>query len=105
MASIEHIAIDVSAAGSTVLRAAVAGQPIVVLAYTVVCTAEVTVGFSDGADLTGDMPYAANGGASPPYCPVGHFATRPGQALSIVLGGAVSVQGHMTIQIGATLHH
>lgn len=100
MGRIEHLPINVSASGATVLRAAVAGQPIVVLAYTVVCTAEVTVGFSDGADLSGHKPYAANGGASPPYCPVGHFATRPGQALSIVLGGAVSVQGHITLQIG-----
>jgi hypothetical protein len=81
--------------GTTELVAAQAGLRIWVVSYVVVATEAGTVKFSDGADLTGAMAFAANGGvaangqASSPW-----FWTEAGSALSIVTTAAVT--GHLT---------
>lgn len=100
---IRHIPISTSSSGNTELVAAVAGYPVVVIAYTLVCGDAVNVKFSDGADLTGAMPFAANGGVSAPHNRDGHFATRPGYPLNLNLSGAVAVAGHLTVKIGGSL--
>jgi hypothetical protein len=91
-------AISASSSGNNTIVAAVTGKKIRVLAYTLVCTTAVTAKFktaTGGADLTGAMPFGANGGASAPYCPVGHFETVSGDLLNLVLGSAVAVAGHV----------
>jgi len=83
------------AAGTTQLVAAQSdNQKIKVCSYAVVADAAATVKFSDGADLTGAMSFAANGGiaaagqASSPW-----FATGKSAALSIITTGG-AVRGH-----------
>lgn len=103
MIGIRHLAIAASSSGDTTLLAAQSGQPIVVLAYTLVCDAAVDVKFRDGQDLTGAMPFASNGGVSAPFNPAGHFVTRAGQPLVINLSEAAAIAGHMTVQVGGGL--
>ena len=101
---IQHIAIEENTTGDHTLVAAVPGQPIIVLAYTLVVADAVNVTFAGASgDLSGSMPFAANGGASPPYNPAGHFVTAPGEALLLNLDDNVAVAGHMTVQIGGGL--
>lgn len=89
-------AISVSA-GTTAIVSGVSGKRIRVLSYAVVCTEAGTVQFSDGADLTGAMSFAANGGIS---CAPGddpYFSASAGSSLSIVTSGAV--EGHLSYLI------
>lgn len=91
------IPISVSS-GTTPLVAAVEGKVISVVSYAVVVTTAGTVQFSDGSDLSGAMPFAANGGISvngQPSSP--HFWTEPGAALSIVT--TATTNGHLTYTI------
>lgn len=89
--------ISTAASGATQLVAADATRKIKVVGYTVVCAAAVTVKFQSAAvDLTGAMPFAANGGAAPTGQPSAHlFETAVNAALNINLGGAVQVSGHL----------
>lgn len=92
-------AISAASSGNNTIVAAVTGKKIRVLTYTVIATSAVTVQWRSstaGTNLTGAMPYGANGGATPPFCPVGHFETASGELLNMVLGGAVQVSGHVT---------
>lgn len=101
---IKHLPIEQNTSGDHELVAAAAGYPIVVLAYTLVVAGAVNVSFADGnGDLTGAMPFAANGGISAPFNPAGHFATQPGEALILSLDDDVEVGGHITVQIGGAL--
>jgi hypothetical protein len=91
---------QISAAASADVVAAVPGKKIRVLQYKVVVDAAMTVKFQSGAstDLTGAMPFAANGGSSDPYSPVGLFETAVGEKLNVVLVGAGNIAGHLSYQ-------
>ncbi len=90
-------AISAASSGDNTVVALVSGKKIRVLSYVLVADGAVTAKFqSDATDLTGAMSFAANGGASVPFCPVGHFETASGVALQLNLGGAVGVRGHLT---------
>lgn len=98
-----YAVINTSASGDTSLVSAVASKVIRVIAYTFVCDGAVAVKFTSGAAgtaLTGAMSCAANGGATPPYCPAGHFQTASNTALVINLSAAVGVRGHLTYITG-----
>lgn len=91
-------AVAASSSGDNTLIAAVAGKKIRVLSYTLVAAGAVTARFEDGAGgtpLSGQMSFGANGGASVPFSPLGHFETTANTLLNLELGGAVSVAGHV----------
>lgn len=95
----QYAVINVAASGDTTLVSAVAAKVTRVIAYTFVCDAAVAVKFTSGAGgtaLTGAMSCAANGGATPPFCPAGHFQTAVNTALVLNLSAAVGVRGHLT---------
>lgn len=92
------VAISASSNGNNTLVAADATKKIRVLAYTLVVTTAVTAKFQSaagGTDLTGAMPFAANGGVSVPFNPVGHFETAANALLNLSLGSGVQVSGHL----------
>ena len=96
--NVRYIEIDTDDNGDTTLLAGVSGKHLAVLAYTLVCAAEVAAKFKSGStDLTGAMPFAANGGASPPHNPRAHFMTAKGEALVLNLSSGVQVSGHATV--------
>lgn len=93
-----YAVIDHATSGDNEIVAAVTGKRIRVLSYTIVAAAAVTVRFESGAGgtaLTGQMSFAANGGASTAFNPLGLFETAQGAALNMELGGANSVDGHL----------
>ena len=96
----KHAVIDHATSGNNTIVAAVAGKKILVTGYTLVAAGAVTVRFESGADgtaLTGQMSFAANGGAVNAYNPGGVFApTATNTLLNLELSGAVSVDGHLT---------
>jgi hypothetical protein len=98
-APVKRAAISGSSTNNTIV-AAVTGKKIRVLQFCVVVTTAVTVKFqsSTSTDLTGAMPFAANGGVSPSYCPVGHFETVAGELLNMALGSGVQTSGWVLYQ-------
>lgn len=94
--------IAASSDGATVIVPAQPGKRYTVLAYVLAAAGAVTVKFADATgDLTGEFPIAeAGAGLDPGLSPLGHFRTRRGEALSIVLSGAVAVGGHLTYTEG-----
>lgn len=91
-------AISVNSSGTTAVVAAVTSKKIRVLAMSLNCAAAVNVKMRDnaaGTDLTGAWNFAANGGIVLQFCPVGHFETAAGNALSINLSAAQQVSGHV----------
>ena len=88
----------ISLAASGDILALVAAKKIRVVSLFLVVTSAVTVKFQSGAssDLTGAMPFGANGGISLPYNPVGWFQTVSGEKLNMVLGSSVQVSGGLT---------
>ena len=91
--------IDAAGSGNNILLAAVTGKKIRVLQYALVVSAAVTVRFEDGASgsaLSGQMQFAANGGISVPFNPLGHFETTANTLLNLELSSATSVDGHLT---------
>jgi hypothetical protein len=99
-ADIKHAVIDHAASGDNTIVAAVTGKKIRVISYTIVAAGAVTARFESGASgtaLTGQMSLAANGGVINGYNPGGCFAdTAAGTLLNLELGGAVSVDGHLS---------
>lgn len=96
---VKYAVIDHASSGDNTLVAAVTGKKIRVLAYTLIASGAVTVRFESGASgtaLSGQMSLASNGGVSAGYLPDGHFETAAGALLNLELGGAVSVDGHLT---------
>lgn len=89
--------IDVASSGDNTIVSGSAGKKIRVLQYALVCGSATVVQWQDtgGANLTGDMSFAANGGISAPYCPLGLFETTDGDGLDLNLGSANSVSGHL----------
>jgi hypothetical protein len=97
--AVKSAAINASSSGDNTVVAAAAGKRYRVIGYTFLCASAVSVKWKNGAsaDLTGAMPFAANGGiTTPEFKEYGHFATSVGNALVLNLSGAVSVQGHVT---------
>jgi hypothetical protein len=97
MEKIRYAVISAASTDNTVV-AAVTGQCIRVLAYTLVVTGAATARFesaASGTALTGQMPFAANGGVSAPYNPQGHFQALSGQLLNLELS-ANAAHGHLT---------
>jgi hypothetical protein len=77
--------------------AAVAGQKIRVLAYTITVQGATNLSFrSASTDISGVMAFAAAGEKlSAPFSPTGHFETVAGEALNINQSGAVIDGGHL----------
>lgn len=88
----------ISSTGSGDTVALVASKKIRVLSMFLVAAAATTVKFQSGAssDKTGAMSFAANGGISLPYNPVGWFETAAGEKLNHVLGSSVAFAGGLT---------
>lgn len=89
-------AITASSSGATTIVALVAAKKIRVVSWSLVCNAAVNVKWQSHVtptDLTGLYYFAANGGISVPFSPVGYFETIAGEALDINLSGAQAVGG------------
>lgn len=88
----------ISASASADLVALVAAKKIRVVSFFIVVTTAVTVKLQSGAttDLTGAMPFGANGGISLPYNPSGWFETVAGEKLNMVLGAGIAVAGGLS---------
>jgi hypothetical protein len=92
-----------TAATSTELVAAVAGQVVSVVAYNLVAAAPVTAQFKSGTTaLTGPMSMIAGTplrdsmvDSSTRDC---LFQTAKGEALNLTLGTAIQVSGHMVVE-------
>jgi hypothetical protein len=103
----KYAAVSASASGDNTIVAAVAGQKIVLLSYTVIAAGDVSITWKSGAStsLSGAMALAANGGAAPsagPLAPgaiVGLLETAAGEALVLGLSAAVAVGGHITYRL------
>lgn len=95
----KFLSINTSSSGDTALVSTDSVHKIRVLAYSLVCDSAVAVKFtkgSAGTAVTGAMSFAANGGISAAYCPVGHFETDTTHDLTLNLSAAVGVRGHLT---------
>ena len=103
-AIIKYAVVDDASSGDNTVIAAVSGKKIRVLSYTLVPTADVVARFESGAGgtaLTGQMSLLAEDGVvssvvSVNCAPYGCFETAAGALLNLELGGAVSVDGHIT---------
>jgi hypothetical protein len=103
----KYAAISASSSGDNTIVAALDGQKIVLLNYTLIAAGNVGVTWKSGAStsLSGAMAMAANGGAAPsagPLTPagvVGLLETAPGEALVLGLSAAVAVGGHITYRV------
>jgi len=89
--------IDVASVGDNTIVSGVTGKKIRVLQYALICAGAVTVTFKSGTTtpITGDMSFAANGGISTPYSPVGLIETAAGEDLVLNLSASTSVSGHL----------
>lgn len=89
--------INASSAGANVIVAGVGGKILRVVEYVIVASGAVAVSWesSGGTVLGGPMAFAANGGAAPPFNPLGYFDTLVGEGITLYLGGAVQVGGHL----------
>lgn len=84
-----HAGISVAASG--VLLPAVAGKRIMVHAFAAISTVATNAKLqSNGVDITGNFPLAANGGFVLPWSEAGWAVGEVGQALSIVLSVATN---------------
>lgn len=103
-APVKFAAVNVASSGNNTVVAAVAGKKIRVLSYTLVPTADVVVRFESGAGgdaMTGQIPLLEEDGLVTSIlnlncAPYGCFETDAGDLLNLELGGAVSVDGHLT---------
>jgi hypothetical protein len=88
----------ISTSASADLVALIASRRIRVTSLFIVVTTAVTVKFQSGGttDITGAMPFGANGGISLPFNAAGWFQTVAGEKLNLVLGSGVAVAGGLT---------
>lgn len=103
MARMNHVVVSGAASGVNEIVAAVAGYRIRVMGGHFVADSAVTVTWKSATTaLGGASSYAANGGPVLPIVPWpradavppdGWFETAAGEALNMVLGGAVGVRG------------
>lgn len=97
--TVKRAVIDDATGGDNEIVALVAGKSIRVLSCFLVAAAAVVARFESsagGTALTGQMNLGANGGIVLNHNPTGWFQTGAGEALSLELGGAVSVDGALT---------
>jgi hypothetical protein len=96
---VSFASVSVAASGANPVIAAVTGKKIRVLSYTLVADGAVTAKWrtAASADLSGAMSLAANGSLGSPLVPL--METVAGEALTLTLGGAVGVRGHITYQL------
>ena len=91
--------ISISTATTTTLVAAVTSKKIRVLSMYLVCAAADTITLQSHTTTTnsdGGCSYAANGGISLPFNPLGWFDTTVGEALDMVTSAAGQVSGQLT---------
>lgn len=96
--TVSRASITASSSGATTIVSATAAQQIIVLQWALVCNAAVNVKWQSHVtptDITGLHYFAANGGISSPWNPLGYFATVAGEALDINLSGNVAVGGSL----------
>lgn len=97
---VKYAVIDHASSGdNTIVAAQGVGKKIRVLSYALVAAGAVTARFESGAGgtaLTGQMSLAANGGLSCAWNEGGWFETGANALLNLELGGAVSVDGHLS---------
>lgn len=101
-AQINRVVVNVSSASSNVIVAAQgAGKKIRVLYFFLVTAGATNVTWedSDGTDLVGLLPLAANGGISGTYCPYGIFETSANKGLNLLLGSANQTGGIVHYQV------
>jgi len=87
--------IDTASAGQVTIGAAVTGKRCVLVSLVlVVNTAQaVTIEETGNTDLSGPMPFGANGGFVLPPSREGWIASSSGQGLALNLGSAVQTSG------------
>lgn len=87
--------IDTASAGAVAVGAAVAGKRCVLVGGMLLAGSAQAITFedSDGADISGPMPFGANGGFAAPPNEIGWLASSSGKGLSINLGSAVQTSG------------
>lgn len=103
-ASLSNIApnfavINVATSGDNAIIAGTTSKKIVVLDYVLVCGAADQVTFKNGISgtaVTGPMRFAANGGISAGYSPVGHFQSASGASLVLNSSLGSQISGHIT---------
>lgn len=91
-------AINATTNGDNTIVAAVVGKKVRVLSYSIVADAAVGIAFEDGAggtELSGQMAFAANGGITVPFSPVGHFETTANTLLNLETDAVANVRGHV----------
>jgi hypothetical protein len=90
--------VSTAASGVTPIVAANASNRIKVVSYCLIAAGAVNVKWQSAAnDLTGAMPFAANGGAAPTGsddAPL--LQTNVNEALNLNLSAAVQVSGHIS---------
>lgn len=89
--------VNVNANGQ-ILVSGVANRKIRVLNGGLMAPTAVTVGLksNNNTDLSGPLPFGANGGFQIPHADIGNFETRIGESLTIALSSAVQVGGWLT---------
>jgi len=96
---VKFAAINATTNGDNTIVAAVAGKKILVIFYLLIADAAVGAAFEDGAggtELSGQLPFAANGGVVTGYCPVGVFKTSTNTLLNLETDAIANVRGHLT---------
>lgn len=95
----KYAPITSSSSGATTIVTAVSTKKIRVVKWDLVTASAVNVKWQSHVtptNISGLYPFAANGGISSSYCPIGHFETIAGEALDINLSGNVAVGGTLT---------
>lgn len=92
--TVKRAVVNTATSGDQQVVAAVTSKRITVVAFFLVVAAAVSVKWrSATSDISGPMPFAANGGIAPGFNPTGWVQTASGAALNINLSGNVQVSG------------
>lgn len=101
----QYAPVNVNTATTHAVVAAVPGRRIRLLGYVLVAAGSVTVQWASGSTArTGAMslidghPLTAPPGGDT-IDPIPYLQTEPGEALNLVLGGAVQVSGHVVYDL------
>ena len=88
--------VDATAAGDTVIVAAIASKRIRIIGLILVGSAAVTIRFRSGVTpISAGFPLAANGGMAPPVTAHGWAQTAINEALNLNLSGIANVGGQV----------
>lgn len=94
----KFVAVNATVNGDNEMVASVSNRHIRVLGYTLGADAAVGAAFEDGAggaELSGQIPFAANDKLVVPNSQYGHFETSVSTALSLELDANANVRGHL----------